>query len=59
MQLFRKRLRIADEICDAIDISANDYTVLLENIPTEFDALNDDYDDDIKFFFENTLKEDI
>ena len=46
-------------MCDFFDISANDYTIFLENIPTSFDALNDDYDDDIKHFFENILKEDI
>jgi hypothetical protein len=58
LQLFRKRLRVADDLCDDIDIAANDYTVLLENIPVSIDALNDDYDDDLKHFFENILKED-
>lgn len=32
---------------------------MLENLPLDIDALNDDYDDDIKHFFENVLKEDI
>jgi hypothetical protein len=52
-------LRNAEEVCDAIDISANDYTILLENIPNDIDALNDDYDDDIKYYFENIMKEDV
>ena len=45
-------------MCDFIDISANDYTILIENIPLEIDAINDDYTDDIKHFFENLLRED-
>ena len=34
-----------------LDISAMDYTIMVKNIPIEFDALNNDYDDDLLAFF--------
>ena len=42
-------------MCDVADISATDYTVLVKNIPIEFDAVNNDYDDDLADFFETGL----
>ncbi|KAL4489887.1 hypothetical protein ABPG72_010786 [Tetrahymena utriculariae] len=58
LQFFRKLQRELAYKCDEEDIAANDYTIMIKNIPLEFDAINDDYDDDIKDFFEkNSLKE--
>ncbi|KAL4484377.1 hypothetical protein ABPG74_019554 [Tetrahymena malaccensis] len=58
LQYFRKLQRELTHKCDDEDIAANDYTIMIKNIPLEFDAVNDDYDDDIKEFFEkNSLKE--
>lgn len=54
-QFFRRYLRIQDQECDLLDKSACDYTLLIKNIPKEFDALNNDYDEDLKFFVENKL----
>jgi hypothetical protein len=34
-----------------LDISAQDYTVMVKNVPLYFDAINNDYDDDILDFF--------
>ena len=42
-----------DKEIDELDISPADYTILVKNIPLEYDALNNDYDDDLKYFFEN------
>lgn len=50
LQVFRKDQRKLDILCDEADISANDYTLLIENIPIEFTAIGDDYDDDLKDF---------
>lgn len=55
LQIFRRDQRKLDEECDFSDISANDYTLLVENIPIEYDALNNDYDDDLKFFIETAV----
>ena len=41
--------------CDVNDISAEDYTLLVLNIPQSFNAKNDDYDDDLKDFLENNV----
>lgn len=41
--------------CDTLDISASDYTIMVKNIPTAFEALNNDYDDDLKDYFENKI----
>lgn len=43
-----------DQECDEIDISPQDYTILLSNIPIVYEAENDDYDDDLKNFIENS-----
>ncbi|KAL4484378.1 hypothetical protein ABPG74_019555 [Tetrahymena malaccensis] len=51
LQWFRKLQRQLDAKCDDEDISANDYTIMIKNVPKDFDAINDDYDDDIKEFF--------
>lgn len=56
-QLFRHHIRKMDVACDVLDISAMDYTIMLKGIPLEFDAINNDYDDDIKDFFEKNTKE--
>jgi hypothetical protein len=54
LQLLRRGLRISAVECDGADISANDYTIHVEDIPREIqNALNDDYDDDLLDFFEN------
>lgn len=39
------------------DIASSDYTVLCKNIPLEYDAINNDYDEDLKFFIENKILE--
>ena len=39
--------------CDEEDINANDYTIMVKNIPIEFEALNNDYDEDLLHFFTN------
>ncbi|EAS02382.2 phage head-tail family protein, putative (macronuclear) [Tetrahymena thermophila SB210] len=58
LQFFRKLQRELAYKCDDEDIAANDYTIMIKNIPKDFDAINDDYDDDIKEFFEkNSLQE--
>ncbi|KAL4489888.1 hypothetical protein ABPG72_010787 [Tetrahymena utriculariae] len=51
LQWFRKLQRQLDAKCDDEDISANDYTIMIKNVPKDFEAINDDYDDDIKEFF--------
>ena len=53
LQFMRKRLRVLSIECDVLDISPQDYTIFVKNIPKNFKALNDDYDDDIKDYFEN------
>ena len=50
-QYFRQHIRITDIETDMVDISAQDYTVMVKNIPLYFDAINNDYDDDILDFF--------
>ncbi len=47
LQFFRRTQRILENKCDELDISANDYTVVVTGIPIYFDALNDDYDEDL------------
>ena len=45
-----------DQECDEADISPNDYTIMFRNIPIDIpDALNNDYDDDLKDFLEKNL----
>jgi len=39
--------------CNSAEISADDYTVFVTNIPIKFNAMNDDYDEDLKDFLEN------
>lgn len=39
--------------CDMLDISARDYTVWIKNIPSHFEAENNNYEDDIKNFILN------
>ena len=51
-QFFRQDIRVTDIETDMLDISALDYTVMVKNIPLYYDALNNDYDDDLKDFFE-------
>ena len=34
-------------------MSPEDYTIFVKNIPIDYDAINDDYDDDLKEFIEN------
>ena len=36
--------------CNKEDISAEDYTIFVKNIPIDFNAIDDDYDDDLKDF---------
>ena len=55
LQYFRKKQREVNEICDFHDISANDYTIMISNIPKDYKAINDDYDDDIKDFIQNHI----
>lgn len=57
LQIFRKLQRELDNKCDTTDISANDYTVMLKNIPKSYDAINDDYDDDLKDYLQKNLIE--
>lgn len=52
LQFFRKLQRELDNKCDTEDISANDYTIVVNDIPKVIDAVNDDYDDDLKDFIE-------
>ena len=56
LQLFRWYQRRISVKCDIRDIAAVDYTVYLENIPVYFDALNNDYDDDLKYWIESEEK---
>jgi hypothetical protein len=44
-----------EEDCDDVDVAANDFTILVKNIPVDFQAINDDYDDDILDFFANKV----
>lgn len=44
-----------DNQCDQADISVSDYTLMIGNIPLEYEALNDDYDDDLKDFLEKNI----
>ena len=39
-----------DNECDLLDISASDYTVLLKNIPIKYEAINNDYDEDLLIY---------
>ncbi|KAL4483923.1 hypothetical protein ABPG72_013929 [Tetrahymena utriculariae] len=55
LQIFRRYQRKLDSECDEADISANDYTLLFQNIPLEYDAIHSDYDDDLKLFVENEI----
>ncbi|KAL4435368.1 hypothetical protein ABPG74_022851 [Tetrahymena malaccensis] len=55
LQIFRRYQRKLDSECDEADISANDYALLFQNIPLEFDAINSDYDDDLKLFVEKEI----
>lgn len=41
-----------------MDISANDYTIIVKNIPLDFEAIEDDYDEDLKLFLEKNGLED-
>ena len=34
-----------------MEISPNDYSIIISNFPTDYEAKNDDYDDDFKEFF--------
>jgi len=52
LQFFRKLQRELDTKCDAEDIAANDYTLIVKKIPIDYEAINDDYDDDLKDFME-------
>ena len=52
LQFVRKRQRITDEECDTINVSPEDYSIYVKNIPLSYNAINDDYDDDLKMFFE-------
>ncbi|EGR30205.1 hypothetical protein IMG5_137940 [Ichthyophthirius multifiliis] len=53
LQYFRYVQRKTDVECDVADISVNDYTIMINNIPKKIEnALNDDYDDDLKDFLE-------
>lgn len=48
LHIFRRKLRIIDLDCDDKDISPSDYTILVKDIPINFeDPLNDDYQDDL------------
>jgi hypothetical protein len=47
-QIFRWYLRKIDILSDELDVAANDYTFIVKNIPLEFQAKNNDYDDDLK-----------
>jgi hypothetical protein len=53
LQFFRRNQRIMDLLCDAKDISVSDYTVLVSNIPKDYESENYDYDDGLKNYFEN------
>ena len=44
-----------DTDCDQADISISDYTLMIGNIPVDYNALNDDYDDDLKDFLEKNI----
>ncbi|EGR30034.1 phage head-tail family protein, putative, partial [Ichthyophthirius multifiliis] len=58
LQFFRKYQRELEIKCDQEDISANDYTIMVSNIPIEYDAINNDYDEDLMHFFqENSFPE--
>ncbi len=35
------------EDCDFEDVAANDYALLVKNIPVDYQAINDDYDEDL------------
>lgn len=35
----------------------SDYTIMVGNIPLEYEAINDDYDDDLKEFLEKNALE--
>ncbi len=57
LQYFRYRLRKFDIECDVADIAANDYTIMISNIPTKMDnPINDDYDDDLRDFILKNVK---
>jgi hypothetical protein len=53
LQYLRRAQRKTASECDGNDISANDYSVIVKGIPLVItDALNNDYDDDLKDFME-------
>lgn len=37
-----------DKKCDEYDISPQDYTIFVKNIPITYDAINEDYINDLK-----------
>ena len=39
-----------DMECNNKEISPEDYTLFVKNIPRDYNAINDDYDDDLKEF---------
>ena len=66
LQYFRYVQRKLNIDCDVADVSVSDYTIMISRIPKyllyfwiiflfilrEYDAINDDYDDDLKYFLE-------
>lgn len=36
-----------EKLCDELDISSSDYTVYIENIPINFTAFNNNYEEDL------------
>lgn len=53
-QVFRKDLRLLDKEIDESHHYASDYTVHIKNIPIHVEGLlNNDFDDDLRKFFED------
>ena len=50
MSGFILNFTIVDYRCDFLDIAADDYAIMVSNIPKKFEA--SDYDEYIKYFFE-------
>lgn len=46
-----------DSEVDKVDVSPEDYTVLVKNIPVKMSEGNDDYDKDLKEFLETHVLE--
>ncbi|KRX03774.1 hypothetical protein PPERSA_04282 [Pseudocohnilembus persalinus] len=54
-QFFRKYIKTIDIKYDILDINPKDYTIWIQNIPKNFQAKNDSYEEDIREFIEQSI----